>query len=209
MTERARHFSLLREFTAADLLTLGNAAAGMASILSCLEYAADGATATLWWAVGLLPLSFLFDALDGWVARKTGHASRFGADLDSLADIVSFGVAPAVLAWSCGMRTGLDAVVLVYFVCCGISRLARFNVTAAALADAATGKVKYFEGTPIPSSLVLVAVLAAALGQGAIGPQLWGGRLDIADGLALHPLVLAFAVSGSAMISGTLRVPKP
>src|SRR5574339_277381 len=79
---------------------------------------------------------------NGIVARGRRH-SPFGADLDSLADVVSFGVAPAVLGFTLGLRGGWDALVLTYFVVCGVSRLARFNVTAAALTDAGTGKVRY------------------------------------------------------------------
>ena len=75
--------------------------------------------------------------LDGYVARlKTGRGSLLlGADLDSLADVISFGVAPAVLGFTLGLRGGWDMLVLTYFVVCGVSRLARFNVTAADLAD--------------------------------------------------------------------------
>ena len=147
------------------------------------------------------------DALDGWVARKLRRGSRLGADLDSLADIVSFGVAPAVLMHTLGARGLWDGLVLIYFVCCGISRLARFNVTAAELADATTGKVPYFEGAPIPSSLLIVALLAVALWQDAIGGALWGGVWTLGPG-ELHPIALLYALSGSAMISGTLRIPK-
>ena len=98
--------------------------------------------------------------LDGYVARlNRKRQSVLGADLDSLADVISFGVAPAVLGFTLGLRGGWDMVILTYFVVCGVSRLARFNVTAEALADVNTGKVKYFEGTPIPTSIVIVAVL--------------------------------------------------
>ena len=101
--------------------------------------------------------------LDGYVARlNRERQSVLGADLDSLADVISFGVAPAVLGFTLGLRGGWDMLVLTYFVVCGVSRLARFNVTAAALSDAATGKVKYFEGTPIPTSIVIVALLGVA-----------------------------------------------
>ncbi|MFX7764064.1 hypothetical protein ABTK05_20615, partial [Acinetobacter baumannii] len=86
----------------------------------------------------------------------------------------SFGVAPAALAYACGMQGGWDWVVLSYFVGCGVSRLARYNVSAEQLSGA-EGKVKYFEGTPIPTSLLLVVVLAAAAAQGAIGERLWLG----------------------------------
>ena len=85
----------------------------------------------------LLPLALVCDVLDGYVARlDTGRQSVLGADLDSLADVISFGVAPAVLGFTLGLRGGWDMLILTYFVVCGVSRLARFNVTAAALADA-------------------------------------------------------------------------
>lgn len=96
---------------------------------------------------------------------------------------------------------------LSYFVCCGVSRLARYNVTAEALAGD-EGKVTYFEGTPIPTSLVLVIVLAIAAGTDAIGQDLWFGQWQIGP-WQLHPMVLLFALSGSLMISKTLRIPKP
>jgi CDP-diacylglycerol--serine O-phosphatidyltransferase len=104
------------------------------------------------------------------------------------------------------MRGGWDWLVLTYFVCCGVSRLARFNVTAEKLSEGA-GKVKYFEGTPIPTSVALVAVLAVAAWQGRLGDGLWFGSIALGP-FALHPLVLLFALSGSLMISKTLRIPK-
>jgi CDP-diacylglycerol--serine O-phosphatidyltransferase len=100
-----------------------------------------------------------------------------------------------------------DWVVLIYFVCCGVSRLARYNVTAEALA-AGNDKVPYFEGTPIPTSVLLVGVLALAAWQGRLGEEnLYWGSWTLGPG-ELHPLVLLFAVSGTAMISKTLRIPK-
>jgi CDP-diacylglycerol--serine O-phosphatidyltransferase len=116
-------------------------------------------------------------------------------------------VAPAALAYACGMQGGWDWLVLSYFVCCGVSRLARYNVTAEALAGEGD-KVPYFEGTPIPTSLALVVVLAVAASMGAIGHDLWLGRWQLGP-WQLHPLVLLFALSGSLMISKTLRIPKP
>jgi CDP-diacylglycerol--serine O-phosphatidyltransferase len=130
-----------------------------------------------------------------------------GQELDSLADLVSFGVAPAVLAFGLGMRGGWDAVGLVYFVACGISRLARYNATASSLSDE-TGKVAYFEGTPIPTSLAIVALLGALAAYDRIGLALPGGQFELGP-FVLHPLVLIYVVSGSAMISKTLRIPKP
>jgi len=147
--------------------------------------------------------------LDGYVARlNRNRQSALGADLDSLADVISFGVAPAVLGFTLGLRGGWDMLILTYFVICGVSRLARFNVTAAALSDSATGKVKYFEGTPIPTSILIVLILGLASYLGRIDDQLWFGAHQIGPAL-LHPLALIYGVSGSAMISATLRIPKP
>jgi CDP-diacylglycerol--serine O-phosphatidyltransferase len=128
-----------------------------------------------------------------------------GRELDSLADVISFGVAPAGLAFAAGMRGGWDCVVLIYFVVCGVSRLARYNITAEEL-SAGGNKVKYFEGTPIPSSVLLVVVLAVAAWLDRVDQNLYWGAIDA--GLTLHPLVLLFALSGSLMISKTLHIPK-
>jgi CDP-diacylglycerol--serine O-phosphatidyltransferase len=103
------------------------------------------------------------------------------------------------------MRGGWDWAVLIYFVACGVSRLARFNVTAEVL-SAGGDKVKYFEGAPIPSSVVPVMVLAVAAWGDRLGATLYLGSVEL--GLVLHPVVLMFALSGSLMISKTLRIPK-
>jgi CDP-diacylglycerol--serine O-phosphatidyltransferase len=201
--------SMLRSYTPADLLTIGNAACGAICIFLCLDYLASGSRRFLWTAFLLLPLALVCDVLDGYVARlNRSRQSILGADLDSLADVISFGVAPAVLGFTLGLRGGWDMLVLTYFVVCGVSRLARFNVTAAALSDETTGKVKYFEGTPIPTSIVIVAILGAAVLAGRVDDQLWGGVWRIGPAL-LHPMVLLYGASGSAMISATLRIPKP
>jgi CDP-diacylglycerol--serine O-phosphatidyltransferase len=204
-----RHLSMLRSYTPADALTIGNASCGTIAIFLCLETLASGDTRLLWVACLLMVLALVCDVLDGYVARlHTRRQSRIGADLDSLADVISFGVAPAVFGYTLGLRGGWDMLCLTFFVVCGVSRLARFNVTAADLADSATGKVKYFEGTPIPSSILIVALLAAALALGRIEGQLWLGAYRIGPAW-LHPLALLYAASGSAMISATLRIPKP
>jgi CDP-diacylglycerol---serine O-phosphatidyltransferase len=204
---RARPRALLRSFVPADFLTLGNAACGTGAIFFCLNHLEAGRhDPYLVGAFVLLPLALLLDVGDGIVARGR-RRSPFGADLDSLADVVSFGVAPAVLGFTLGMRGAWDALVLCVFVCCGVSRLARYNVTAAAL-SAGTGKVKYYEGTPIPTSLILVGILWVAWSQGATGEELWLGKVRLGRGY-LHPLVLLYAISGAAMVSTRLRIPKP
>lgn len=200
---------MLRSYTPADVFTIGNAACGTVAIFLCLEAMSEGQARYLWFAIALLPLALVLDVLDGYVARlDRRRQSRLGADLDSLADVISFGVAPAVLGYALGLRGGWDMLILTYFVVCGVSRLARFNVTAADLADATTGKVKYFEGTPIPTSVVIVLMWAVALWVGAVGTDLWFGGTRLGPAL-WHPLSLVYAASGSAMISATLRVPKP
>jgi CDP-diacylglycerol--serine O-phosphatidyltransferase len=123
-----------------------------------------------------------------------------GRELDSLADIISFGVAPAVMGYALGMNGLYDRIALAYFVACGVSRLARYNVTAEELSGGGD-KVKYFEGTPIPTSLLIVglSLFGRLHGRGQSG-NLWFGELTLA-GFKLHPLVLIFALSGSLMIS--------
>lgn len=207
MADKKQHFEMLRSYTLADLFTLGNAACGTASLFLCLEYMAENThKSLLWTAFGLLVLALVCDILDGFIARKGRKPSILGADLDSLADVISFGVAPAVLGYTLGLRQGWDIAILIYFVVCGISRLARFNVTAEELATE-SGKVKYYEGTPIPTSLVLVVLLAVAFALDRTGPQLWWGTLTLPL-WKLHPFALLYALSGSAMISSTLRIPK-
>src|SRR5262245_30762574 len=202
-----RHLSMLRSYTTADLFTLGNAACGTIAIFLCLDYIAEGRNKFFWMAFALLFAALVCDVMDGYWARRTGHKSILGADMDSLADIVSFGVAPAVLGFTLGMRGGWDMAILAYFVVCGISRLARFNVTAAALSDA-SGKVKYFEGTPIPTSILIVLLLGIAFAAEAIEENLWFAAYRTGPA-TLHPLTLLYALNGTAMISATLRIPKP
>ena len=201
-----RHFSMLREFHLADFFTLGNAACGIGAILFAMLYMASRLPFHFFAAAALAPAAFAFDVLDGRIARARHQHSALGRELDSLADVISFGAAPAALAFAAGMQGGWDAAALIYFVCCGVSRLARYNVTAETLA-AGDDKVAYFEGTPIPTSVVLTAVLAFAAWQGRIGANLYGGSFAIGP-WELHPLVLMFVLSGSLMISKTLRIPK-
>jgi CDP-diacylglycerol---serine O-phosphatidyltransferase len=206
---KPRHLSMLRSYTAADALTIGNAACGAIAIFLCLDYLVTTDRRFLWAAFVLLPGALLCDMLDGYVARlHSTRQSPIGADLDSLADVISFGVAPAILGFTLGLRGGWDMLVLTYFIVCGVSRLARFNVTADVLADKHTGKVKYFEGTPIPTSIAIVAILGTLLFFGRLGDDVWLGSTRLGPAI-LHPLTLLYAVSGSAMISATLRIPKP
>jgi CDP-diacylglycerol---serine O-phosphatidyltransferase len=204
--EKKKPFSLIRTFALADVVTMGNAFAGTGAILACMSYLATGQRSIIWTVLVLQPVALVCDALDGAVARWRHRSSPLGADLDSLADIVSFGVAPAVFGFTVGMRGVWDAIILCFFVACGIARLARYNVTAAALSDE-RGKVRYYEGTPIPSSLLLVVVLGIAFATGNVHERLWFGAIELGP-FALHPLSLIYVISGSFMIS-TIKIPKP
>lgn len=196
---------MLRTFVLADFLTLGNGFCGTGAVLAAMNYLVTAEARWIVLAMWLLPAALILDFADGRVSRWRRRSSMLGADLDSLADIISFGLAPAAIGFAVGLRGALDVAVLLYFVACGISRLARFNATADALSDD-SGKVKYFEGTPIPTSVVIVGVLAVLHLQGLLGRNIWLGYWNL-GGWVLHPLTLLYAVSGSAMIS-TIRVPK-
>jgi CDP-diacylglycerol--serine O-phosphatidyltransferase len=204
---RTRHLSMIRDFHLADFFTLANGCCGTAAIFLAMDHVREARADTVYGAGVLVLAALVFDVLDGNIARWRQASSAMGRELDSLADVISFGVAPACLAYAVGMTGVLDVLVLLYFVACGISRLARFNITAATLATA-SGKVKYFEGTPIPTSTLLVALLVLLAWRGRTGPALPFGVVEVA-GLGLHPIVLLFVVSGSLMISKTLRIPKP
>jgi CDP-diacylglycerol---serine O-phosphatidyltransferase len=202
-----RHFSMIRNFQAADFFTLANGCSGTAAIFVAMDHVREASAGRVYAAGALVVAALVFDVLDGRIARWRHNASALGRELDSLADVISFGVAPACLAYAVGMTGVWDVLAQLYFVACGISRLARYNITADALA-AGHGKVQYFEGTPIPTStlLVLLMVLLAALGR--IGPHLPLGVLSLGP-FGLHPMALLFVLSGSLMISKTLRIPKP
>ena len=205
--EKQPHFSMIRGFHLADWFTIANAFCGMGAVLGVMAYLQGALPDGLLIAAALVPAAFVFDVFDGRIARWRQKQSALGRELDSLADVISFGVAPASLAFGAGLDGGWDALVLVYFVACGVSRLARYNITAEALAADESGKVKYFEGTPIPTSVVLVGVLALAAWKGHVGDEIWWGTHQFA-GMTLHPLVLLYLLSGSLMISKTIHIPK-
>jgi CDP-diacylglycerol--serine O-phosphatidyltransferase len=197
---------MIREFHLADWFTLGNAVSGTGALFSIITYISTSDVLHVYYACGMVLAALVFDVLDGRIARWRQKASALGRELDSLADVISFGVAPAIIGYGCGMRGLYDRFLLVYFVACGVSRLARYNVTAETLSQEA-GKVTHFEGTPIPTSIFLVLMLAVAAWYGALGTDLWFGTIRLYGG-SLHPLTLLFGLSGSLMIS-RIRVPKP
>jgi CDP-diacylglycerol---serine O-phosphatidyltransferase len=204
--DRPKHFSMIRGFHLADLFTLANAACGVAAVFCAMIYVGRQSLAYFLAATALAPAALVFDVLDGRVARWRHTHSALGRELDSLADVISFGVAPAALGFAAGLRGGWDWIALIYFVCCGVSRLARYNVTAEMLSEG-KDKVAYFEGTPIPTTVLLSGVLALAAWQGRLGENLYWGTWTLGP-WDLHPLALLFVLSGTLMISKTLRIPK-
>ena len=198
-------FSMIREFHLADWFTLANAVCGTGALFSMMTYLQTNDVRHIYYACGLVLAALIFDVLDGRIARWRQKTSAIGRELDSLADIISFGVAPALIAYGVGMQGLYDRIILTAFVACGVSRLARYNVTAESLSGE-DNKVKYFEGTPIPTSLLLVMVMFVAAWRGALHESLWFGQITF-GGFTLHPLVLLFALSGSLMVS-RIRIPK-
>jgi CDP-diacylglycerol--serine O-phosphatidyltransferase len=130
-----------------NLFTTGNLFCGFWAIISVFQE-------KFFYAAVAILLACAFDILDGKVARLSGATSKFGVQYDSLADLVSFGIAPALLAFSWALRPygkfGWLAAFL--FVVCGALRLARFNV------QSSSGEVKYFKGLPIPAAASMIAL---------------------------------------------------
>jgi CDP-diacylglycerol---serine O-phosphatidyltransferase len=200
-------FSFVRGLSLADYMTMANGLGGAGAVLAVLGYMADGRLAWLMLALALYPLCLAMDFFDGRVARASGRSSALGPDLDSLADAVSFGVAPAAIGFAAGMRGGWDVIALLFFVACAIGRLARYNATAADLAGP-SGKVRHFEGVPVTGGAIVVATVALSAITGHLGAALPLGAHALGP-FVLHPLALAYVAVGCAMVSKTLRIPKP
>ncbi|PVI03289.1 CDP-diacylglycerol--serine O-phosphatidyltransferase [Periconia macrospinosa] len=222
LSAEAGHFSLFRALHLADFITELNGFCGVMSVFSSLRYCVqDDPTnyTNLYLALGFIPLGLFFDFMDGKVARWRKKASLMGQELDSLADLVclrtsishtvSFGVSPAAAAFSLGLRTPADHVLLAFFVLCGLTRLARFNVTVAMLPKDATGKSQYFEGTPIPTSLALAATMAYWASKGWTHADVPLGVWGAGTAWEVHPVVGLFVLHGCLMTSKTIHIPKP
>ncbi|KHO01080.1 phosphatidylserine synthase [Metarhizium album ARSEF 1941] len=184
---------------------------GVMSTFSSLRYCLGDPNSLghVWLALAFLPFGLFFDFLDGRVARWRNKSSLMGQELDSLADLISFGVAPAMVAFTIGFRSTLDTVGLAFFVLCGLTRLARFNVTVSVLPKDATGKSKFFEGTPIPTSLFLDGLMAYWVYCGHVLENVPFGAWSQDSALEFHPAVLLFMLHGCLMTSKTIRIPKP
>lgn len=202
------HFSMIKNLHLADYVTLMNGFSGFYSIVSCLRFTLTGKAHYVQRAHFFIFLGMLFDFFDGRVARLRNRSSLMGQELDSLADLVSFGVAPASIAFAIGFQTTLDVLILSFFVLCGLTRLARFNVTVNQLPKDVKGKSKYFEGLPIPTSLFLVLGMAYLVHKNLIDNNLPFGIIRSGKFFEFHPIVLIFFLHGCALISKSLKIPK-
>jgi CDP-diacylglycerol--serine O-phosphatidyltransferase len=155
-----------------SLFTVGNIAAGYFSITQTIAAINGNAQRCLDWAAIAILFAIPFDALDGRIARMTNTTSEFGKELDSLADVITFGVAPSLLAFVWGFQFLLEPInkelhlhllqggsfICFLFLICGASRLARFNISPDAQPrnPGRPGR-KYFVGMPIPAAAGLLA----------------------------------------------------
>lgn len=184
-------------FALPSFVTLLSIACGFGSIVIAVDNAPIGSAWDYRLAAILLVLAGVFDALDGFVARATGTSSEFGVQLDSIADVMNFGCAPAILLYCYGfVQLGAQQPALLrmgglacfVFVACGALRLARFNVSVGHTDP------RYFVGMPITAGAACVASVVLA----------WPAPL--ATGAQAYLLMLLMVGVGSLMVS-TIRFP--
>jgi CDP-diacylglycerol---serine O-phosphatidyltransferase len=193
---RQRRFARAK-FALPSFVTLLSIACGFGSIVLSVDNAPVGSPDAYRMSAILLVLAGVFDALDGFVARATGTSSEFGMQLDSIADVMNFGCAPAILLYCWGFaQMGADHPTLLrmgglacfVFVACGALRLARFNV------NVGRTDPRYFVGMPITAGAACVASVVVA----------WPGPL-VTNGQCYLVMLLMIAV-GTLMVS-TIRFP--
>lgn len=176
------------------LFTAGNICLGYLAIVRTIQaaivYGADPAAASqhLEIAAQTIGFSFILDGLDGRIARMTNTTSEFGKELDSLADIISFGIAPAILAYVWGVQfvngslgaTNIDQLqragkfISFLFLVCGAARLARFNIQKNPMPkNPGAPDKKYFVGLPIPAAAGVVASVVYAAGSTPLTSVVW------------------------------------
>lgn len=178
-------------FVLPNLFTVSSIFCGVYSIILCTGEAASGDH--FYRAAISIFFGNFFDAFDGRVARMTKTQSEFGVELDSLADVITFGVAPGILVykWALAGLGTLGIVVCAVYVACGAIRLARFNVSA----HAEDSVQRFFVGLPIPLAAGMVVSLVIALHQ--------PGR-PAAEHVGLLPIALLMVVLSCLMVS-TIR----
>jgi len=178
------------------LMTAGNILCGFFAILQIFDGRHLDNHLHYYYAILLILLACVFDALDGRVARMGGTESPFGRELDSLADIVSFGVAPALLVHDIVLKEidtpkGLGWLISCVYLVCGAMRLARFNCLAAADVKCST---KGFRGCPIPAAAGVISSLTLLI--------IWLDSNDKEIGNWKYALAGLMALLSYLMVSG-------
>jgi CDP-diacylglycerol--serine O-phosphatidyltransferase len=179
------HINLRKSlFVLPNLFTLSSIFCGFYAIVLCANVPTQD---DLYRASLLIIFSMFFDMIDGRVARMTRTQSAFGIEIDSLADVISFGVAPAMLVytWSLSELGTLGVVGAFAYLACGAIRLARFNVLATDTSGRPKKPSKYILGLPIPGAAGILVSLVAA--NHAVGGELAAARIPV--------LVIMFALS--------------
>jgi CDP-diacylglycerol--serine O-phosphatidyltransferase len=187
-----------------NIFTTGNLCFGILSILTSIEIVSamgagndsdPWAFRKFWWAGAFIVISFFFDTLDGRLARFIKHESNFGLSYDSISDVVSFGVAPAVLiyVWTLMDKGKLGLMAVIVYVVCAALRLARFNVQS--------GTVERFNFTGLPSPIAAGLMVAPLMLLSSL-------RID-PDGRVLWYYLIAAPVIGLLMVSNVKYSKQP
>ncbi|KAE8372779.1 CDP-diacylglycerol--serine O-phosphatidyltransferase [Aspergillus bertholletiae] len=192
-------FDMLRRLRVADYATLSKALCGVFAIFASTHQ--SFITAHM-----LIFLGYELDRFDGMIARWRNETSEMGKQLDSFSDLVSFVLAPSFMLYSLRLRTPTDQAILVFFVLCGISRLARFNVASHLTPKDTNGKSLYHEGLPTAyAALIMSTIVAVAqwldrtesLVSMVSFPGTWGEA---------HISTIPVAFLGAGMVSKRLKL---
>lgn len=204
-----RCFSLLRHLKLADYVTLLNAVFGFLSVVYSLKFSISEESQFIHVAFFCIIVGLVGDCIDGRLSRWKTTNSLLGREMNSLADLVSFAIAPATIAFSIGFHTNLDIICLAFYVVCVLARLARLNLTISYLAkDMKENNFGYFEGIPAPSSLFLILLMYFLVLKGKIFDFIPFGLYFDPFIFEIHPFILIFVFMGCGMISKRLRMPK-
>lgn len=190
-------------FVLPNLLTAASLLCGVLAITRCIG--AGASDDEVYRAALLLFYAFIFDLFDGRVARMTKTQSAFGVEFDSLADLVSFGVAPAIIAYKWSLETaGLaGALVAFAYVLAGALRLGRFNIIAHRPKPKGEKPDKYMLGLPIPMAAAFV--IALLLAERAMGGWPWLTEYGIRVRGEGYPVMLAVMVALALLMVSTVR----
>ncbi|CCH62978.1 hypothetical protein TBLA_0I03230 [Henningerozyma blattae CBS 6284] len=203
-----RPFSLVRNLKLADYVTLLNAILGFFPIIYSIKFSVADEPRFIYVSYSCITIGLLCDFLDGRIARWNSQSSLVGQEMDSLADLISFAIAPSTIAFAVGFQTNVDMLCLSFFIACVLARLARFNVSVNYLPKDISGKSKYFEGLPAPTSVLLVLFMYFLTLRSKTMAFLPLGVAFDSYIFEFHPLVLVFVITGCGMVSKRLKIPK-